>query len=185
MKFRDLRDENTKAFLVINVSNACNLTGMNFRQLSQLHEELGPKGLKIVAVPCLQYDKNKQKELSLAKCGILAEDAIRTKFKVDFTVLRSDIVNGEECCDLYKYLRAHCDYFNKDLKKKKSKFNKYKSQKTGKIELSPKQREKIILKQLPYNFSKFILDRDGNVIKFFEPAVFPKTTKPVIQKLLN
>lgn len=137
MKFGDLRDENTKAYLIINVSNACNLAGVSFRQLKALHKDLADKGLRVIAVPCLQYDKINKKELSLEQCGIRAEDAIRTKYQVEFPVLKSDIVNGEDCCDLYKWLRAHCDYFNTSLVKAK-KFKQYKAGKSGKIELSKK-----------------------------------------------
>lgn len=124
-QFKDLKEENTKAYLVINVSDACNLTGAYFSQLKKLDEELSPLGLKIIAVPCLQYDKDKAKELTMERCGIRAEDAIRNKFKVNFTVLKSTIVNGVDCCDLYKWLRANCDYFNKNISPANKKMQKY------------------------------------------------------------
>ena len=177
IKFGDLRDEDTKAFLIINVSDACNLTGIVFRQLNKLHKELKPKGLKIIALPSVQYDYKRSKKLrklGMKACGVSVEEALRNKFKVDYTVLKSDIINGEQCCDLYKYLRANCSYFNPLLNKKSSK-----------AQSSKTNNQILTLKQIPYNFAKFILDKDGNVVKFYEPADLPSGTKPFLEKMLK
>ena len=173
IKFQDLIDPNTKAILILNVSDSCNLTGVSFRQLNKLQELYGEKGLKIVAVPCLQYDASKTKELSLGKCGIRAEDAIRTKFKVEYPVLRSVEINGKGTCDLYKWLRANSVYFNKKIAGKKDKKDK---------ECTANS---FMCKQIPHNFSKFLLNRNGVVVDFFEPAYFPMKMQPAIEKLLS
>lgn len=38
---------------------------------------------------------------------------------------------------------------------------------------------------IQWNFTKFLVDRNGKVVERFEPAVKPETLAPVIQKLLS
>jgi glutathione peroxidase len=38
---------------------------------------------------------------------------------------------------------------------------------------------------IQWNFTKFLIDRKGNIVERFEPAIKPETLAPVIVKLLN
>ena len=38
---------------------------------------------------------------------------------------------------------------------------------------------------IQWNFTKFLVDRNGNIVERFEPAIKPETLAPFIQKLLS
>lgn len=40
------------------------------------------------------------------------------------------------------------------------------------------------MRPIPWNFAKFVVDRDGRVLKYYSPKVPPKQIKPDIQALL-
>lgn len=79
------------------------------------------------------------------------EDSIknfaRTKYGVKFWMFGKVEVNGPNTSDLYRYLRFNSELFN------------------------PQSGE---VKVVPWNFAKFVLDRNGKVIKFAGPRVKPK-----------
>ena len=55
-------------------------------------------------------------------------------------------VNGKDCHEVWKFLRCKSELF--DEKKKKA-------------------------KEVPWNFAKFLINSDGQVIKYFNPRVDP------------
>ena len=65
-------------------------------------------------------------------------------------------VNGDQTHSIYKYLK----YNSKELNKSKGLLN------------------------IPWNFSKILVDRDGNVVKVYEPGIKPKSILIDIEKLL-
>ena len=66
-------------------------------------------------------------------------------------------VNGPNTHEAYKYLRYNSELF--DAKKKE-------------------------VKEIPWNFAKFLLDSEGNVKSYYNPRVEPLTIVPDIEKLL-
>lgn len=141
IKMGDLK-ESHKAFLIVNISDACNMTSMNFRSLTKLHRELGHQGLKVIAVPCLQFDRKKKE---IVECEMRAEDALRTRFKVEFSCLKSMEINGPNTHPLFKYLRANTP------------------------ELQTDEDDEMEFKPVPYNFAKFILDPNGKIYAYLTP----------------
>lgn len=78
-----------------------------------------------------------------------------SQFNVDFLMFKKINVNGDETDPIFKYLR-----FNSPL----NEGNK--------------------VKYLQWNFCKFLLDRDGKVVEYYEPLVYPLELKKDIDKLL-
>lgn len=66
-------------------------------------------------------------------------------------------VNGASCDSFYTYLRMNSELYD---------------EKTGKAGV------------IPWNFAKFILDRNGKVVKFAHPSVKPQELLPIIEKEL-
>lgn len=157
IKMEELKGE-YKAFLIVNISDACNMTSMNFRSLTKLHRELETLGLKVIAVPCLQFDKKKKE---LIACEMRAEDAFRSRFKVEFTCLKSMEINGPRTHALYKYLRANTP------------------------QLQPDEDDETEFKPVPYNFAKFILDRDANIYAYLTPLDKLKDLRQKVLELIK
>lgn len=66
-------------------------------------------------------------------------------------------VNGKTTHPVYNYLRSNSSLF--DPKKKTS-------------------------KEIPWNFAKFLVDGNGQVIKYYEPKTFPEDILPDIKNYL-
>ncbi len=81
---------------------------------------------------------------------------VTDNFKVEFPMFEKVEVNGDNMHLIYKYL----------------KFN------------TPELNTPNGLKNIPWNFSKFLLDRNANVIKYYGPKTKPNEMMSDIQKLL-
>ena len=68
-------------------------------------------------------------------------------------------VNGKNTHPIYKFLRAN------------SSLNVYK--------------EKKLVKDIPWNFAKFLVSGDGKEIEFFNPRIDPNKITPSIEKYLD
>ncbi|CDW85782.1 glutathione peroxidase [Stylonychia lemnae] len=77
---------------------------------------------------------------------------------VQFPIFAKTEVNGKRANELFKYLRASCP----DLRSKNSK-----------------------VKALPWNFCKFILDQNGQQVKYLDPKTTLESNFHVIQKVIN
>ena len=65
-------------------------------------------------------------------------------------------VNGEDCHDVYKYLRCNSELY--DAAKGQA-------------------------KEIPWNFAKFLIDADGKVLKYYGPKTDPNAIKPDFENI--
>jgi glutathione peroxidase len=133
-----------KVVLLVNVASECGLTPQ-YEQLQVLHEKYSKAGLAIVGVPCNQFgtqEPGNAKEI---------REFCTKNYGVEFDLLAKVDVNGEEACDLYKWLTS--EETNKEY--------------AGKI---------------TWNFEKFLISRDGDVVARIAPRTKPDD-KEVIAKI--
>jgi glutathione peroxidase len=135
---------NGKVVLLVNVASECGLTPQ-YEQLQALHAKYNKEGLAIVGVPCNQFNTQEP--------GTAEEirEFCTKNYGVEFDLLAKVDVNGEEACDLYKWLTS--EETNKDF--------------AGKI---------------TWNFEKFLISRDGDVVARIAPRTKPDD-KEVIAKI--
>jgi len=79
-------------------------------------------------------------------------------FGSKFVLLSKDHVNGSETSEVYRWLRQNSDLFNSATSE---------------------------CKKITWNYQKFLVDRNGQVVKEYDPQVEPKDILPDILKLLN
>ena len=98
VKFSDYKGS---VLLFVNVACKWGLTKINYTQLPKLSDELGPKGLKILAFPCNQFGAQEpgsaQEILEFVKKFDPKMDE-----KLDY--FEKGDVNGDNARDVYKYL---------------------------------------------------------------------------------
>lgn len=87
-----------KVLLIVNTACKWLLTGKNFQQLSMLHNQYRGKGFEVLAFPCNQFFWREFKT---------PEQIIRytQRLNINFTVFEKINVNGNNTCELFKYLR--------------------------------------------------------------------------------
>ena len=82
---------------------------------------------------------------------------ISKNFKVDFPMFSKIEVNGANAHPIYKYLKYNCQEMNNN---------------NG-------------LKNVPWNFGKFLVNNSGQVLRFYGPKIKPKYMIDDIEKYLQ
>ncbi len=94
---KKLADYDGKVLLIVNVASQCGLTPQ-YEALEKLHEEYGPKGLRVLGFPANEFGAQEPG----------ANDEIKqfceTKFGVKFDMFGKVVVKGEGIHPLFQYL---------------------------------------------------------------------------------
>eukprot|EP00897_Mesotaenium_endlicherianum_P004557 jgi/Mesen1/4129/ME000218S03240 len=148
--------------LVVNVASFCGLTKQNYEELGQLHKKYAPRGLRILAFPCNQF--NQQEPKANAEIKRFAEDT----YAAPFALFAKTTVNDPECHAGEGYTgclsdAATCCPRNTGV------YRHLKAAFPGKIE---------------WNFAKFLIGRNGVIIKRFAPTVPPLSLQNDIEAAL-
>ena len=134
-----------KYILIVNVASKCGLTPQ-YEGLKQIQDLYG-KDLQVIGFPCNQFmgqEPGTDEEI---------QTFCKTKYDVNFPVMKKIEVNGSNTHPLYEYL---------------------KSEKTG-----------ILTEAIKWNFTKFLVDRDGNVIKRYSPQTEPGEIEEELKDIIE
>jgi glutathione peroxidase len=150
----DLREYAGKVLLIVNTATGCGFTP-HYDPLEAMYKEFKEQGFEILDFPCNQF----------ANQAPGSEDEIHEfctlKFGTEFPQFAKIDVNGENADPLFAFLATEKPFagFGKGLKNAAlNKFTEMNNKKFG---------DKAYIK---WNFTKFLVDRAGNVIARFEPT---------------
>ena len=161
-----LKNYEGKVLLIINSATGCGFTPQ-YDELEALYQELNEKGFEILDFPCNQF-----KEQAPGTDEEIHQFC-QMKYNVKFPMFSKIEVNGENAIPLFKYLEEEAPYV------------KPKGLKNGSVmNLLEKLSNTKGTNEIRWNFTKFLVDRNGNVIKRFEPVIKMKKIKEEILKLL-
>ena len=157
-----------KVVLVVNSATKCGFTPQ-YAELEQLHETYADQVLVILDFPCNQFGGQAP--------GTMEE--IRSfctgKYGVTFTQMMKVDVNGSKASPLFTWL------------KKQKGFEGFGSGATAKLMdkmLTDKDKNYASNSDIKWNFTKFLIDREGKVVARFEPTWDPDAAETMIQGLL-
>jgi len=163
-----LKDYEGKVLLIVNTATGCGFTP-HYEPLEAMYKELRDKGFEILDFPCNQF----------ANQAPGSEDEIhefcKMKFGTEFPQFAKIDVNGDGADPLFAYLASEKPFegFGKGLKNVAlEKFTNANNKKFG---------DKAYIK---WNFTKFLIDREGNVIARFEPTVDMAEVKAAVEAQL-
>ncbi|MBO7709320.1 MAG: glutathione peroxidase [Lachnospiraceae bacterium] len=153
-----------KVLLIVNTATGCGFTP-HYDPLESMYKDFRDQGFEILDFPCNQF----------ANQAPGTEDEIHTfctmKFGTEFPQFAKINVNGDDADPLYVYLATEKPFsgFGKGLKNAAlKKFSDMNNKTFG---------DKAYIK---WNFTKFLVDRQGNVIARFEPTVDMKEVKAAV-----
>ncbi len=157
-----------KALLIVNTATGCGFTP-HYEPLEAMYKELRDKGFEILDFPCNQF----------ANQAPGSEDEIHEfctlKFGTEFPQFKKIDVNGETADPLFAFLAAEKPFagFGKGVKNAMLEtFANMNNKKYG---------DKAYIK---WNFTKFLVDREGKVVARFEPTVDMADVKKAVLELL-
>lgn len=158
-----------KVLLIVNTATGCGFTP-HYEPLEAMYKELKDQGLEILDFPCNQFN-NQAPE---------SDDEIHQfctlKFGTDFPQFKKIDVNGDDAHPLFAFLATQKPFegFGKGLKNVAlSKFADANNKKYG---------DKAYIK---WNFTKFLIDREGNVIARYEPTADMDEVKKAVEAALK
>ena len=164
-----LSDYKGKVLLIVNTATGCGFTP-HYEPLEAMYRDLRDKGFEILDFPCNQF----------ANQAPGSEEEIHSfctmKFGTDFPQFAKIDVNGDNADPLFAFLAAEKPFegFGKGIKNAAlNKFADMNNKKFG---------DKAYIK---WNFTKFLIGRDGTVLARFEPTVDMKDVREAVEKLVG
>ena len=145
-----------KLLLIVNTATGCGFTPQ-YDGLEKLYKKYHEKGLEVLDFPCDQFGHQAPG----------TDDEIHefctSKYQTTFDQFKKIEVNGENADSLYKYLENNSpEEIVNGLK------NKMAMKGIEKISSTCKNKNDI-----KWNFTKFIIDKEGNVVKRYAPTENP------------
>ena len=153
-----------KVLLIVNTATGCGFTP-HYDPLEAMYKEFKDKGLEILDFPCNQFANQApgDEEEIHQFCTL--------KFGTEFPQFAKIDVNGEDALPLFAYLATEKPFegFGKGLKNAAlNKFANANNKQFG---------DKAYIK---WNFTKFLIDREGNVVARFEPTTDMEEVKAAV-----
>lgn len=162
-----LSDYRGKVLLIVNTATGCGFTPQ-YNALQDIYAAHQKDGLEILDFPCNQFGEQAP--------GSNAEihEFCTLRYQITFPQFAKVDVNGDNAIPLYQYLVAN------------SKFQGFKG--VGGLVMSQviKRQDKDYKNnnKIKWNFTKFLINRAGEIIARFEPTVSMKEVRKQIEKVL-
>ena len=163
-----LSDFKGKVLLIVNTATGCGFTPQ-YEALEKLYETYHDKGFEILDFPCNQFGHQAPGE------NDEIHEFCTAKYKTQFDQFAKIEVNGENESELYTLLKKEMP--NEDVKGLK---NKMAMKAIEKISTTCKKSGDI-----KWNFTKFLIDRQGHVVERFEPTADNTVLIPAIEAELK
>lgn len=164
-----LSEYENKVILIINSATECGFTPQ-YDALQDLYEKYGKDDFIILDFPCNQFGNQAPgtNEEIASFCD--------TKFGITFPIFSKIDVNGENTSPLFEYLKSQKRFKGFD---QEHKLTPVLEEMLGKENPDYKNQPDI-----KWNFTKFLVDRNGNVVERFEPTADMYDVEEKIKELL-
>ena len=168
-KDKSLADYRGKVLLIVNVASKCGFTPQ-FAELQELYTTYKDRGFEILGFPSDQFANQSP--------GTNEEfqQFCKLNYGVTFTVFAKGDVRDETAHPLFKYLTAQKKFEGFDMS--------HPVAAPLVAALNESFPEYLKGDGIKWNFCKFLIDREGNVVARFEPTTVPSAIAADIEKLL-
>ena len=164
----DMAQYRGKVLMIVNTASKCGFTPQ-YDGLEALYQKYKEQGLVILGFPCDQFahqEPGSDEEIA---------EFCRINHGVTFQLMKKIDVNGENAHPIFEYLKSQAPKEEYKGLKAKATHTMLKS-----ISKSAKKEGDIL-----WNFTKFLISKDGSVIKRFPPVTEPKEMDAEIETMLK
>ena len=165
---QSLKDFEGKVLVIVNTASKCGFTHQ-YDGLEALYKKYKDQGLEIIAVPSNQLGEEEPGSNSEIQMFC------KLNYGVTFPVMGKADVRGESALDLFKYMIQEQKFQGFPPSDKTEMLTDY---------LNGIDPNYLNDDEVKWNFTKFIIDRQGRVVGRFEPVVKPAEMEPFINELL-
>ena len=163
----DFAEFKDKVLLIVNTASKCGFTPQ-FAGLEELNQKYKEKGLIVIGFPCNQFKEQDPGSDSQI------EEFCQLNYGVTFQIMKKIDVNGSNADPIFKYLKAQApaeEYNGLKAKAAKALFKTISSS----VEKDS---------DIKWNFTKFLISKDGETIKRYAPTTEPKDFEKDIEAML-
>lgn len=163
----DLAQYEGKVLMVVNTASKCGFTPQ-YDGLEALYQKYKDQGLVILGFPCDQFAGQEPGD------DAQIEEFCRLNHGVTFPLMAKTEVNGPNAEPVFEYLKSQAP---------SEEYKGIKAKATAKmLKGLSKSMEKD--SDIRWNFTKFLVSRDGSVIKRYAPTTKPEDIENDIRKML-
>lgn len=149
-----MKDYEGKVVLIVNTATGCGFTP-HYKDIEAMYEKYHDRGFEVIDVPCNQF----------AGQTPGTDDEIHEfctlKYNTQFPQMKKANVNGEDAIPLFKFLKEQKGFEG---------FGKGPKALAMNALLSKMDKDYKNNSEIKWNFTKFVVDRKGNVVARFEPT---------------
>ena len=158
-----------KVLLIVNTATACGFTPQ-YKELEEIYEQYHAKGFEVIDVPCNQFGEQAP--------GTDAEihQFCTLRYNTKFPQMKKSDVNGEYALPLFTYLKSQKKFEGFGTGKMAEMMDGF----IQKIDSNYKNNPEI-----KWNFTKFVIDRDGTVVARFEPTASMAEVAACVEKCVE
>ncbi|MCI5723823.1 MAG: glutathione peroxidase [Erysipelotrichaceae bacterium] len=163
-----MKDYAGKVVLVVNTATGCGFTPQ-YKDLEEMYEKYHDQGLEIIDVPCNQFagqTPGTDEEV---------HEFCTLKYNTQFDQFKKSDVNGEHALPLFTFLKNEKSFEGFGNSVKALSMRAMCKLKDPNYKKNP---------DIKWNFTKFLIDRDGNVVRRFEPTEDMNNISTCIQTLI-
>ena len=157
-----------KVVIVVNTATGCGFTPQ-YKDLEDMYEKYHDKGLEIVDIPCNQF----------AGQTPGTDDEIHEfctlHYNTQFPQMKKADVNGDGQLELFKYLKSQKGFEGFGHGPKAFAMSAMCKLRDSNYKSNP---------DIKWNFTKFVIDRKGDVVARFEPTADMKDLAKLVESLL-
>ncbi len=157
-----------KVMVIVNTASKCGFTPQ-YKGLEELYKKYNEKGFEVIGFPCNQFGEQEpgDEEAISEFCSV--------RYGVTFPLSQKVDVREDSAIPLFQYLTGQksFDGFGKGIKAR-----------ALMTFVKSKQGDSIHDDQIKWNFTKFLIDREGNVVGHYEPTTPPEDMVAAIEGLL-
>ncbi len=164
-----LKDYQGKVVLIVNTASKCGFTPQ-FEELEELNKKYKDKGLCVLGFPCNQFaeqDPGTATEIT---------EFCKLNYGVTFQMFQKGDVRGDNAQPLFKYLTSQKGFKGFDM-----------NHPIAKVLLDALEKnfpEYLEGDSIKWNFTKFLINKEGEVVERYEPTTTPAAIAGDIEKLL-
>ncbi len=157
-----------KVLMIVNTATGCGFTP-HYKDIEAIYEKCHDKGFEVIDVPCNQF----------AGQTPGTDDEIHEfctlKYNTQFPQMKKSDVNGENALPLFTYLKSQKGFEG---------FGHGPMALAMSAMLKKQDKDYKNNPDIKWNFTKFIVDREGNVVARFEPTASMKDVAACVESLL-
>jgi len=158
-----------KVVLVVNTATGCGFTPQ-YKPLEEMYEKYHEQGLEILDIPCNQFagqTPGTDEEI---------HEFCTLHYNTQFPQMKKSDVNGENQLPLYAWLKEQKGFEG---------FGKGATAMAMSAMLKMRDKNYKTNPDIKWNFTKFLVDRQGNVVARFEPTADMAEVKKAVKELVE